>query len=150
MDFDYYIQLCARNSRGHRQEIEFTEWLNSEINRLIEYSSLDLNPFRAAPQKAWRDIVANTNESEFGALLGDIENNFRDAITSVGECIASVDYNHDGMVHSGSNGVYELCGIYVLDGSDYCEGPTENKYELLEYLDVDNPDHDVFWSEYAD
>jgi hypothetical protein len=54
------------------------------------------------------------------------------------------------MAHSGSNSVYELCGVYMLQGSDYIEGPTEDKLELLEYLNTEDPDHDVFWSEHAD
>lgn len=150
MELDYYVQICARNSRGHRQEIEFIDWLNSQIDRLLQKSTFDLSAFRLAQKEDWRDIVANTNSKEFDAILEDIENYFRDAISSVGECIASVDYDHEGMAHSGSNSVFELCGIYVLEGSDYSEGPSEDKDELLDYLNTSDPDHDVFWSEHAD
>jgi hypothetical protein len=150
MGYNFFVQICARNSRGHRQETEFIDWLNGEINRLLEKSTFDLTPFRLSPQKEWRDIVANANSNELDAILEDIENYFRDAISSVGECIASVDYDHEGMAHSGSNSVFELCGIYVLEGSDYSEGPSEDKDELLDYLNTSDPDHDVFWSEYAD
>ena len=150
MEFDFFVQICARNSRGHRQETEFIDWLNCEINRLLAKGTFDLAPFRLAPKDEWRDIVANANSNELDAILEDIENCFRDAISSVGECIASVAYDHEGMAHSGSNSVIELCGIYVLEGSDYSEGPTEHKEELLDYLNTTDPDHDVFWSEHAD
>ena len=87
---------------------------------------------------------------EIDAILDHLEDNFRDSITSLGECIATVDYDHEGMAHSGSNSLYEFCGVYMLEGRDFIEVPTEDKYELLEYLDKENPDHDVFWSEFAD
>ena len=150
MESDYYIQICARNSRRHRHEKEFVNWLTNIIEALIQKGTFNLTIFKCAHKNEWRDIIANDNSAELAIILAQLENELGGSITKVGECIASVDYNHDGMAHSGSNSVYELCGVYWLEGSDFCEGPTENKYELLEYLDVDNPDHDVFWSEYAD
>jgi hypothetical protein len=150
MQFDYYIQICAKNSRGHRQEDEFIDWLTNEIEGLLQEGSLALTIFKDAKKKEWRDIVANSNSGDLDVMLDRLEDILRDSITSVGECIATVDYDHEGMAHSGSNSVYEFCGVYWLEGSDFIEGPTEDKYELLAYLDNENPEHDVFWSEYAD
>ncbi len=150
MESDYYIQICARNSRGHRQEKEFVNWLTNIIEALIQKGTFNLTIFKCAHKNEWRDIIAHDNSTELGSIFDRLEDELGDCITEIGECIASVDYEHHGMGHSGSNSVYELCGVFWLEGSDFCEGPTENKYELLEYLDVDNPDHEVFWSEYAD
>ena len=150
MESEYYIQICARNSRGHRQEKEFVNWLSDIIEALIQIDTFNLTIFKSSNKNEWRDIIANDNSTELGSIFDRLEDELGGSITEVGECIASVDYDHEGMDHSGSNGVYELCGVYWLEGSDFCEGPSENKYELLEYLDVNNPDHEVFWSEYAD
>lgn len=150
MEFAYYIQICAKNSRGHRQEDEFIDWLTNELEVILEEGGVEFPVFKKSKKKEWRDIIADTNSSEFDSLFDRLEDNLRDSITFYGECIAAVDYEHVGMAHSGSNSVYELCGVYFLEGSDFCEGPSENKYELLAYLDNENPEHDVFWSEYAD
>jgi hypothetical protein len=150
MQTDYYIQICAQKSHGHRQEHEFIKWLENEISDLLDKGSLDLDIFKAAKKIDWRDIIANTNPGEIIAVLDHLEDSLRDSFTSVGESIAGVDYDHEGMAHSGSNSVYEFCGVYMLQGSDYIEGPTEDKLELLEYLNTEDPDHDVFWSEHAD
>lgn len=150
MESEYCIQICARNSRGHRQEKEFVNWLTNIIDALIQKGTFNLTIFKCVHKNEWRDIIADDNSTELGSIFDQLADELGGSITEVGECIASVDYDHEGMDHSGSNGVYELCGVYWLEGSDFCEGPTENKYELLEYLDVNNPDHEVFWSEYAD
>ena len=150
MQTDYYIQICAQKSHRHRQEREFIAWLENEISDLLDKGSLDLDIFKAAKKIDWRDIIANTNPGQIIAVLDHLEDSLRDSFTSVGESIAGVDYDHEGMAHSGSNSVYEFCGVYMLYGSDYIEGPTEDKFELLEYLNTEDPDHDVFWSENAD
>ena len=150
MELDYYVQICARNSRGHRQEIEFIDWLTGEIEAMIQDEEFDLKLLQEVKKSDWRDILLESNSEKLDTMLDRLEDILRDSITSVGECIATVDYDHEGMAHSGSNSVFELCGIYVLEGSDYSEGPTEDKEELLDYLNTSNPDHDVFWSEHAD
>jgi hypothetical protein len=45
--------------------------------------------------------------------------------------------------------VYEFCGVYFLHGSDYQEGPTFEKDEMLSFLNTENEEHEVYWSEYA-
>ena len=150
METNYFVQICAKKSHGHRQEREFIKWLESEISDLLDEGSLDLEIFKAAKKKDWRDIIADANPGEIDAILDHLEDRLIDSFTSVGESIAGVDYDHEGMAHSGSNSVYEFCGVYMLQGSDYIEGPTEDKFELLEYLNTEDPDHDVYWSEHAD
>jgi hypothetical protein len=150
MELDYYVQICARNSRGHRQESEFIDWLTGEIEEIMQDEEFDLKLLQVVKKSDWRDILLESNSGKLDSMLDRLEDILRDSITIVGECIATVDYDHEGMAHSGSNSVYELCGVYWLEGSDFIEGPTEDKYELLGYLDKENPDHDVFWSEYAD
>ncbi len=150
MESNCFIQLCAKNSFGHRQETKFTSWLNEQIDAFLKSRVTDLSSVTGKDETNWRELIADSKSEGLNDLLDFLEDGLRDSFTSIGECIASVEYDHEGLAHSGCNCVYELCGVYLLEGSDYCEGPSENKHELLEYLDIDNPDHNVFWSEYAE
>ena len=97
----------------------------------------------------WRDNIIDGHELITDEILDKLDEILLDAFTDIGEEIASVGYDHYGMGHSGWNGVYEFCGLYLLSGSDYQEGPSEDKYELLDYLDFDDKRHDVYKSKHA-
>ncbi len=150
MESNCFIQICAKNSFGHRHESVFTSWLNERIDEFLKSRVTDLSSVIGKDENNWRELIANSKSEGIVDLLDFLEDGLRESFTSIGECIASVEYDHEGMAHSGYNCVYELCGVYLLEGSDYCEGPSENKYKLLDFLENDNPENDVFWTEYAD
>ncbi len=51
MEFDYYVQICARNSRGHRRESEFIDWLTSEIEEMMQDEEFDLKLLQVVKKK---------------------------------------------------------------------------------------------------
>lgn len=98
MELDYYVQICARNSRGHRQESEFIDWLTSEIDEMMQYEEFDMKLFHVVKKSDWRDILLESNSGKLDSMLDRLEDILRDSITSVGECIATVDYDQEATV----------------------------------------------------
>ena len=151
MSLKYWVQDCAVKSFDHRHEDAFLDWLSENAYEIIELDGEDDEyEISLADSDELRDFIIHGHRLITEEVLSKFDDALMDSFTEVGEEIASVGYDHYGMGHSGWNGVYEFCGLYLLTGSDYSEGPSEDKYELLKYLDFDNPDHEVFWSEYAD
>ncbi len=145
---DYWIQIIAKNSIGHRNENEFLWYLEQAILDL-EIIEEPTDPRHSWDVAAWREHILNGHNFISGEELDKLDNHLCEVFSEYAEEIASVSYDHEGPAHSGSNSVYELCGVYMIEGSDFMEGPTTDKDKLLEYLDTENEDHDVFWSEDA-
>jgi hypothetical protein len=147
----YCIEICAANSQKHRHNEIFKKWLSEAIQNIpVESDSTETNLRSKMKIEEWIEKMIVKDHMITDHILDYLENSLLDSFVEIGEIIASVDYNHDSVGHSGWNGVYELCGLYIIQGSDYSEGPTTNKYEVLELLDTSNLEHDVFWTEFAD
>jgi hypothetical protein len=147
----YFIEICASNSLNHRHHGIFKKWLSEAIENIPVESDSTKTNLRSNPKiEQWIEKLIDKDHMITGDILDYLENSLLDSFVEIGELIASVDYDHDGMGHSGWNGVYEFCGLYIIQGSDYSEGPTTDKYYLLEFLDTSNPEHDVFWTDFAD
>jgi len=151
MGSQFWVQTCANNSITHRHKKVFLKWLKEalyDFDRDIDLSADDVR-FSWNPLD-WRTNICENHPLVVDEILDHLDSKLVDSIDDFGEIIASVEYDQEGMAHSGWNAVYEFCGIYTLQGSDFSEGPSANKEELLEYLDTDDSEHIVFWSDYAD
>jgi len=157
---NYLIISCATNSFKHRHKKKFLKWLSNIVSDYYEDLGMDImnnddysddyDERFSWDAEEWRDNIIDGHELISDDMLYKFDELLIDSFTEVGEEIASVGYDHYGMGHSGWNGVFEFCGLYLLNGSDYNEGPSEDKYELLNYLDFDDKRHDVFKSKHAD
>jgi hypothetical protein len=145
-----WTELCAINSVNHRHKKLFLTWLKEAISQVKDEFSFHDNDNRSKwKPKDWRDNMIKGNPVITNEIYDHLDQLLMDSFTETGELIASVGYDHYGPSHSGWNGVFEICGVYILHGSDYKEGPTLEKDEMLGFLNTENEEHDVYWSEYA-
>ena len=151
MKEDYLVHQIAKNSLNHRHESRFLQWLESVAKDDLNIEPIDATCNDWEPVE-WRDRIIKRDAILTSDVLDHFDNELLDNFTTedCGELIASVGYDHYGPAHSGWNAVYEFCGVYVLSGSDFDDGPTEELDVLLDQLDFDNPEHEVFRSKYAD
>lgn len=147
----YYIEICAANSKKHRHNGIFKKWLTKAIeNMKVESDFNNKNLPSNLKIEQWIEKLIDKDQMITDDILDYLELSLLDSFVEIGELIAAVDYDHEGIGHSGWNGVYEFCGLFIIQGSDYCEGPTTDKYNLLELLETSNPEHDIFWTKFAD
>ena len=129
----------AKVSKGHADEAEFLKVLQDFLNDLNPSEDMDdqhpLFPDSGMWTAAqWRDALATENHPMTQSGLDTFHDLINDEIRSVGDTIASVGYELEGMAHSGVNDVLEFCGVFSLIGSDFSEGPSTNLAWMLDHL----------------
>ncbi len=148
------LRQIAKNSFGHRHESRFLKWIKEAVISLKEVLDEEvIEGWQSWRPEEWRLHIIQ----EHPFISPEVRKELEEFLLEFGfdsneeycELIASVGYDHYGMAHSGWNGVYEFCGWYLLTGSDYLEGPYDEKEGLLSILNTEDPRHEVYWSEYA-
>ncbi|MFM1744862.1 MAG: hypothetical protein RLZZ630_799 [Bacteroidota bacterium] len=150
MEKKSWTEVCAINSVNHRHKKLFLTWLKEAIAQVKGETHFHGNDVRSKwKPKDWRDNMIKGNPRMTDEIYDHLDQLLMDSFTETGELIASVGYDHYGPSHSGWNGVFEICGVYILHGSDYREGPSLEKNKMLGFLNTENEEHEVYWSEYA-
>jgi hypothetical protein len=124
MAINHLVISCASNSFKHRHEKQFLEWIDNVVSDYVEELGMDYDNRDddsdnyderfSWDAEEWRDNIIDGHELITDVMLAKFEELLLDSFTEVGEEIASVGYDHYGMGHSGWNGVYEFCGMYLL------------------------------------
>lgn len=131
------IIRCALNSYGHRHETLFLDWLGNYISEL-DYELRNGRIPEAWKAEDWRKGLAELDPRIDQLLIKQLDDWMCEDFIHQAELIASIGYDFYGPAHSGCNGIYEFCGVYKLQGSDYSEGPSVTYEEFFEYLDFHN------------
>ena len=143
------MKTILNNSLGHLEENNFLSWLKTNLFLVGEDMTIDnavtwLNTYKHLSDKEIRDKLLLDNSSLckdvllslYDRLFEDVgERNFKVEVASVG-----IDGYGPGQ--SRYNTIYDIMGMYVLMGSDFADGPTEDLNSLLDQLTLNEASDD--------